>query len=223
MPREDEVSASILDELDGDLPTRPSDLDLSQRESGDHFQQPRPKGTKWGAKLPNPNPDSMGDWELLQQKKDRAIEDDELVAAAANPGGLDFFDMVVQELCREVASLTFERKYFETKGMETNGVSAKKISALKSIAETWVARRKLVVDESLDLKSERFQRVMEYLLQIVRDTMKECGISNAVIVEVFEKLMSNLDGWEEQAKERAHMGPQTPQPPRRERKEEMEA
>ena len=221
-----EEREASLDDLEGGTSTTGSipDPDLTQRESGDRFQSPPTRGRNRGTsqqgspssrmsmRMPEPNPATMEENELYHRNKTKEIEESEIVKASReNPDSLDVFNLIIQTTAEEIAALSYERKRAEKQGRpDVAQHSSRTVTALKSLAESWMSKRKQFLDESLDLKSDRMQNVVKYLLEVVMSTMQEVGIRREQVQQVFEKLMINLDGWEDQAKEYAMSQEQDP-------------
>lgn len=153
-------------------------------------------------RLADASPEKLEKLEREVKKKNMDLKKDRLLNLVKdNTSGIDFFEKIIEEFSEEVFSLKHEREKAEAKGKDTSGLSIKRVNALKHLADLWIAKRKLSIDEAMDLKSERFQRVFKFLLTIFRDSMVDSGMDMDDIKKVIQTLMFNLDGWEEKAQE----------------------
>lgn len=133
-------------------------------------------------------------------EKDKFIKEDPLVSAVAGRAEpIDVLRLVKAQIAEECAALHFQRLENEKRGRDTAQVSTRRIESLKKIADIEFEMRKLGAD-SIDLKSERFQRVFVFLIQILRETAEQTLPPEQIEV-FFNRLESALHGWEEKAAE----------------------
>lgn len=102
------------------------------------------------------------------------------------------------EIAREQAELRFQRLEAEKQGRAKDPAASKnRIDALVKIAHIELEIRKLGA-ESIDLKSEHFQRVFALWIDSIREVAVELFTPEQVDL-FFNSLTTKLDGWETRA------------------------
>jgi len=136
----------------------------------------------------------------MMVEKDKFVKEDPLVGAVAGRAEpIEVLRLVKAQIAEECAALHFQRLENEKRGRDTAQVSTRRIESLKKIADIEFEMRKLGAD-SVDLKSERFQRVFLFLIQILKETAEQTLPPEQIEV-FFNRLESALQGWEEKAAE----------------------
>jgi len=101
------------------------------------------------------------------------------------------------EIAKEAASLHFQRIEAEKYGKDTAQTSTRRIDALTRIAHIELEIKKLAPD-SLDVRSEKFQKVFNMFIEFMREAAKETLQPEAIDL-FFNRFSTMLEGWEEKA------------------------
>ncbi len=126
------------------------------------------------------------------------VDEDDLVQAMADgKDPLTIFKLIRGEMAKEVASLKHAKVEIEKRGRDTVAVSGKRIDALLKLANLENEIKKLG-SETVDLKSERMQRVFAFMVNTLREIATEILPPESVDL-LFGKFASALEGWEERA------------------------
>lgn len=133
-------------------------------------------------------------------EKDKFIKGDPLVSAVETKvEPIEVLRVIKAQIAEECAALHFQRIENEKRGKDTAQISTRRIESLKKVADIEFEMRKLGAD-SVDLKSERFQRVFLFLIQILKETAEQTLPPEQIEI-FFNRLESSLLGWEEKAAE----------------------
>lgn len=132
-----------------------------------------------------------------------------LIAVRAKESDVGLFDVLMEEVAEEVASLKALRKQVTGGDVAASAIiSEKRINALKRLAELTAMRSKEFRDSAggkIDFKSESFQKVLEYLTTLIIEASKEAGMQETTSQRFFLKLKQKFNGFEEMA-ERVYTG-----------------
>jgi hypothetical protein len=144
----------------------------------------------------------------LVKAKERHFKTDKLLKALKrDPESDAVLDIVMMALAEEACSLSFERREAELKGADTSSLSLRRSKILKSIGETWLKRREKIEVGGLDIESQPFQIVFGFLMETLREVMKESGVRQEHVETVFSRLGKRLSsGWKDEAKARIREG-----------------
>jgi hypothetical protein len=135
--------------------------------------------------------------EMIRQKT-AFIEADSLVRSASErQEAVETLQKVKEEIARESAALHFQRIEEEKYGKDTSQMSSRRIAALREVAHLELEIRRLGAS-SIDLKSERFQKIFAFFLETVRLSAGEV-LSPEMVDLLFNRLETKLEGWEEKA------------------------
>lgn len=133
----------------------------------------------------------------IPDKKD-IIKEDPLIKGILNDDGVfDLLDVVLAELAEESASLKYERIKRELKDQDTDRLSLRRSNILKMISDALVQKRNLALNDFINLRSPQWQIVFDQLMKRVRKTFSDLQYSSEELELFFQKLQSNLEGFEE--------------------------
>ena len=134
---------------------------------------------------------------IIPDKKSIIKEDPLLKGLMGDEGTFDLLDIVIAEMAEEGASLKYERIKKEFENQATDRISLRRTNILKMIADAIIQKRNLALADFVNLRSPQWQVVFAELMDKVRLTFKELGYSSEQMELFFEKLESNLEGFEE--------------------------
>jgi len=135
----------------------------------------------------------------MAKEKAEFIEEDPIVKAIQ--GRVDtatLMQRLKEEVAREAAAIHFQSLESGKFGRDSIQASSRRIDALKRIAELELEIKKLGAD-TLDLRSERMQKLFQYIVAAFREGCVSTGMSPEQIDILFNRLSTNLEGWEEKA------------------------
>jgi hypothetical protein len=133
---------------------------------------------------------------LVVEAKNQKIEEDPLVRQIRAHGDTaDMLQTVKLEMAKEVAALGQLRVELDKQGKDTGSTSSRRIDGLKKLTEVELEQKKLGA-VTVDLKSEKMQRVFAYFIGKIKDVAVET-LSPESIDLFFNKLSTALDGWED--------------------------
>jgi hypothetical protein len=150
-----------------------------------------------GSKFNRPTEEDMAYYEETAEERDKFIKEDTVVKSAADRDPLALLSTLKTEVARETAALAFQRKLNEMMGKDITQISGRRIDALKKIADIEMEMRKIGFDQ-VDVYGEKFQKVFKLWVDIIRDVAQDT-LPPEQIDLFFNKLQSELDGWEEKA------------------------
>ena len=137
--------------------------------------------------------------QALTEEKVEFVENDPVVKAITmRSDAVDMLRVIKQEVAKEAAALHFQRIENEKYGKDTAQVSTRRIDALTKIANIELEIKKMGADV-INLKSEKFQKVFALLIGHFRDMCIEIGMAQEQIDLLFNRLSTELDGWEDRA------------------------
>lgn len=134
----------------------------------------------------------------MARAKAAYIEADPLVQSTRNrQEAQETLHRVKEEVAKEAASLSFAKIEEEKYGRDTSQMSSRRIAALREIASIELEIKKLGAT-MIDLRSERFQRIFQSIIETIRETASE--VLNTEQADLFfNRLGTKLEGWEERA------------------------
>lgn len=136
-------------------------------------------------------------YEAEAEARKQFIANDPVVKNATRKDPLAFLSAIKQELALDIANIAFQRELAARRGRDTSALSGRRIDALKKIADVELEMHKIGF-ESLDLYSEKIQRVFQLWIEIVRDAAVET-LGPEQLDLFFNRLTTAMDGWEEKA------------------------
>jgi len=137
--------------------------------------------------------------EVMRRRK-RHVGDDGLVAKVdENPDSLDVLDALMRNFAHEASGLDFDREQALRKDADTATYSSKRVTALKALSDTWFKKRDMVLEETFDFSSRKFQVLFQFWLQKWRRVAKRAGLGEEEIQNFFKVAVDVFDGWEDEA------------------------
>lgn len=138
---------------------------------------------------------------LMADQRDKFIESNVVVdAIRKHTDAADMLRLIKEQLACEAAALEWQRNENQKFGKDTAQVSSRRIEALKKMADLEVDIKKMGAD-TINLKSEKFQRVFKYLIGSFREVCLDIGLRPEQIDLLFNRLASAMEGWEDKAAE----------------------
>lgn len=140
--------------------------------------------------------------EEIMRRRNRKIKKDELrEQISQDPDSLDVLDDLMEELAVEVAGLEFDRKEQIRKGQNDDPIySSKRVTALKSIGDMFFKKRDMLLDETFDFESEKFEKLFEFWINKFR-AAAEAVLSEEQIELFFQEVQEEFEDWEDEAKQ----------------------
>lgn len=132
---------------------------------------------------------------ILEEKAKFVDADPVVQASVRHVDPLTMLAVIRSEVAKESAALHFQRMENEKFGRDTSQVSSRRIDALKKIADIELELKKLGTDV-LDVHSEKFQRVCQFWLDVVRESA-ESTMTPEQIDLFFNRLSTMMEGWED--------------------------
>ena len=134
----------------------------------------------------------------MAKERENFIASDALVQSIENHSdALSILHIIKKEVACEAASLHFERIETEKRGRDTSQTSSRRIEALKKIADIELKIKELDT-ESLDLSSEKMQKIFSLWVNTMREIAQETLPPEALDM-FFNRFATAMDGWEERA------------------------
>jgi hypothetical protein len=143
------------------------------------------------------SPEELEYYEAEAEARKQFIASDPVVKNAAGKDPLAMLSAIKQEVAMESANLAFQREQASRRGRDTSSLSGRRIEALKKIADIELEMHKIGF-ESLDLHSEKIQRVFQLWIEMVREAAVET-LGAEQLDLFFNRLTTAMDGWEEKA------------------------
>lgn len=109
---------------------------------------------------------------------------------------------VIYGLAEEQSSLRELRQVKRNEKKDTSNISLKRGQLLKFMSETLLQKQALSGNANageMDLRGPRFRTVFKMFLQTISDTFDEIKIPPEYKEMFFQKLTTNMEGWEERA------------------------
>lgn len=148
--------------------------------------------------------------EIIQQLITDPTKNDALCASINRDDSVNsVFNQIMKEIADELAYLKAYRKIHYLGNDDISEVSVKRVKALKSLVDTLIEKEKLknsAYDGKIDFGGEKFEKVMEFILTMVRETFEKVGIPEQFNDIFFIQLSQNLEGFEKKV-EKIYYGP----------------
>jgi hypothetical protein len=142
-----------------------------------------------------PRPERDDYLEQVDQLRAEAASMDPLLTAATDPArGADVLDETLRALAVECASLAFERVQAEKCGRDVGTICSRRVSGLAQIANLVVERRRHEPD-CLDVRGEKFQKLVTYFLTFLKEATEEVLGPDAE--RFLAAYRERLSGWED--------------------------
>ena len=145
----------------------------------------------------------------IQSKKQDALSRDQVLSTTSlNPDSSEVLTTVLIGLAEESASLAFERAEAERRGESTSQISLRRVNALKAVGDTWLKKKELISNSSIDLESPAFKIIFIYIAETFRKACDEAGIRPEMsesVFAVFGRLVDDID-WMKEARAKLEKG-----------------
>ncbi len=147
---------------------------------------------------PKPTVDDLEYHAEMARMREEFIREDPVVKSTAQrKEALEILHNIKLQIAEEAAALNFARVEAEKYGKDSAQTSSRRITALREVANIELEIRKLGV-QMLDVRSERIQKLVGYLIEIVQKAAVE--VLDAKTFDLFvNQLGSAMEGWEERA------------------------
>lgn len=106
--------------------------------------------------------------ERLAELRDAAAQKDPLVTAKDQNALVE----AMREIAVEAAAVKFERVKAEREGKDPSGYCSRRVSALAGLAALVVDRARWQSDD-LDVRSDRFQKIVTYFMDVLKEVAAE--------------------------------------------------
>jgi hypothetical protein len=198
----------VIDEFGKTRYKKPDDItDLDSivlSASGDPIVMAGKPGRK---KKPELNPANERIAEQMRAKDMHMQADDLLDAIRQNPETNTVLDFVMEGLAEEAASLSFERQEAERTGNPTSQISVRRINALKAVGDSFLKRKEIMTNNSVDMDSPAFRRLFQYIMDTFKEALLSSGTRPEMVETVFANLSKRLDeDWQREAQKRMSDG-----------------
>jgi hypothetical protein len=130
----------------------------------------------------------------LAQLRAGAAAADPLVVATDPEKAVDILDESLMQMARECSGLAFIRMQAEKRGAEVGALCSRRISGLVQIAALVVERHRLQ-PRGLDVRGEKFQKVTNLFMQIMREAAEETLGPDAE--RFLSAYAAKVSGWED--------------------------
>ncbi len=131
----------------------------------------------------------------LAQLRAEVVAAEPLVVATTDPAqAVDVLDESLVQLARECAALAFERMQAEKRGADVGPLCSRRISGLVQIASLVVERHRQQ-PRGVDVRGNKFRRVVRFFMQAMREAAEETlGSAAGPFLAEYER---RLLGWED--------------------------
>jgi len=137
---------------------------------------------------------------IIQQIMANPTNNDALIASLKREDSVNtLLNQVMQEIAEELAYLKAYRKIHFIANDDISEVSMKRVKSLQAMVTTLIEKEKLKnnnFEGKIDFSGERFEKVMEFMLGIVKETFEKSSIPEQFNDIFFIKLAQSLEGFE---------------------------
>lgn len=145
-----------------------------------------------------PTTDDLLYHQQMQEAEVEFIDSDAIVSATNNrKDSPELLHLVKSRVARAAAALEFQRIEQQKYGKDTGQITSRQIAALREIAQIELKIRELG-PQMLDLRSEPVQKLFGMFITKLRDSAREI-LPKQQFDLLFNKLETDLDGWEDEA------------------------
>lgn len=143
---------------------------------------------------------SISPGDIIQQLIIDPVKNDLLCSVVKRDDSTNsLLNHVMREIAEELAYLKSYRKVHYLANEDISDISLKRVKSLKSLVETVVEKEKLknnAFEGKIDFYGEKFEKVMEYILGVVKDAFDKVGIPDQYSDIFFTQLAQDLEGFE---------------------------
>jgi hypothetical protein len=130
---------------------------------------------------------------IVDNKKSSLTKDSVYSSTKNNPDSSDVLTSVLIGLAEESASLAFERQEAERKGEKTSQISLRRVNALRAVGDTWLKKKELMANNSVDLESQAFKIVFTHIAETFRKACDNAGVRPEMSESVFATFGEMVD------------------------------
>jgi len=150
-----------------------------------------------GSRFNRPSQEDLDYYEETSEERQQFVDDDPVVQQTKAKDPLKLLSTLKAEVAREAAALVYQRKQNEIVGKDITQIVGRRIDALKKIADIELEMRKIGFDQ-IDIYGENFQKIFKMWIDTIRAVAEET-LAPKELDLFFNKLMTEMDGWEERA------------------------
>jgi len=136
------------------------------------------------------------------EKRSKFIAADAILDALKNRDKSDaeLIDIILAEIGEELANLKYERQLASERGRSTADINISRVEALRKLIDMIIKKKTLLVKDPIDIKSPRFQKILQIWVDYFYSAMKKSGIPDEMIDIVFRNMRNNMIDWEKEMK-----------------------
>lgn len=108
----------------------------------------------------------------------------------------EIIDTVLKEIAEEAAHLKWDRRQAAKEGRPTTNYNVARIGSLRNLTDLLLKRKEADIAERLDLKSPRFQKIFQVIMEFFHECMAKSGVDQEVIDIVFQQMKADMIDWE---------------------------
>ena len=186
---------------------RPTDIVQYNPSTGEPFVMYGSPG-KPSSSQPFGNPPQATIQRIQNKKQDVLSKDQVFSTTKTNPDSSEVLTSVLVGLAEESASLAFERQEAERKGESTSQISLRRVNALKAVGDTWLKKKELISNNSIDLESMAFKIIFTHIAETFRKACDEAGVRAEMSESIFAHFGSLVDDidWLKEARSKLEKG-----------------
>jgi len=146
-----------------------------------------------------PTPEPIDSSLVAEEFKEREafVRKQALILALENGSSTsELIDAVLLDMAEETAHLKWERRQISKSGKPAANYNVARVNSLRSIAELLIKRKEAAIAERLDLKSPRFQKIFNLMMEFFHESMEKSGVTPEVIDLVFQQMKADMLDWE---------------------------
>ena len=145
---------------------------------------------------------------IVSKKQDALVRDEVYSTTKTNPDSSDVLTSVLVGLAEESASLAFERHEAERKGESTSQISLRRVNALKAVGDTWLKKKEVLINSSIDLDSPMFKLVFIHIAETFRKACDAAGVRAEMSESIFSAFGELVDDgeWVKEIKRKMEKG-----------------
>lgn len=150
-----------------------------------------------GSRFNKPTKEDLEYYAETLGERQQFVADDLVVRSAEKHDPLALLSTLKSEVAREAAALGYHRMLLEQMGKDITSVSGRRIDALKKIADIEMEMRKIGF-EQINVYGEKFQKIFKLWIEAIRKVAEQT-LSPEQLDLFFNRLSTEMDGWEDQA------------------------
>lgn len=156
----------------------------------------KPRGRSLKPPLAKRSSNQHEDHEDTLKRRDEFVASSDIVKAVQQrKDAAEMLQNIKLELAKEVAILQFTQTEGESKNEDVSDISTRRIRALREIVNIEASISKMGI-AAFDVKSEKFQKIVKYFFECIRESAVEILDPEQVDL-LFNRIETHLDGWED--------------------------